>query len=95
MAKGAAANKAAAVIKANMAFTGSLASPRKIESSESFNGTSPLRLRKRMAASSSKMPNAKAASIITTQFWLMNCPMVTHFSPTIDDRDRRPKKLKN
>ena len=95
MAKGAAANKAAAVIKANMAFTGSLASPRKIESSESFNGTPPLRFRKRMAASSSKMPKAKAANDITTQFWLMNWLMVTNVSPAIDARDRQAKNLKN
>jgi hypothetical protein len=46
-----------------------------------------------MAASSSKMPKAKAANDITTQFWLMNWLMVTNVPPAIDARDRQAKNL--
>jgi hypothetical protein len=38
-AKGAVANKAAVVMNAKIAFTGSLASPRNMDSKESFAGT--------------------------------------------------------
>ena len=95
MAKGAAANKAAVVMKAKMAFTGSLASPRNMDSNESLAGTLPARLRKRMAPSSSKMPSPKAASDITNQFWLMSCVTVTKFSPTINTRNSLVGDIKN
>ena len=87
MANGATANKAAVVINANIAFTGSLARPRKIESNESFSGTRPERFRNLTAPSSSKTPAAKAASVIATQFWLINCSTVTDFSPDIPRGD--------
>ena len=95
MAKGAVANKAAVVMNAKMAFTGSLASPRNMDSNESLAGTLPLRLRKRMAPSSNKMPSPKAASDMTTQFWLMSCVTVTNFSPAISARNSLVADIKN
>ena len=95
MAKGAVANKAAVVMKAKMAFTGSLASPRNMDSTESFAGTLPARLRKRMAPSSNKMPRPKATRDITTQFWLMSCVTVTKFSPAINTRNKLVGDIKN
>ena len=87
IANGATANKAAVVMNAHILFIGSLARPRKIESNESFSGTRPERFRNLTAPSSSKTPAAKAASVIATQFWLMNCSTVTDFSPDIPRRD--------
>ena len=95
MAKGAAANKAAVVMNAKMAFTGSLASPRNMDSKESFAGTLPFRLRKRMAPSSNKMPSPKTVSDMMTQFWLMSCVTVTKFSPAINTRNSLVGELKN